>query len=727
MQWLNDIRIGTKITLGYAVMIACLSVVALVSYQGMQRMNRFSDLAAERRGNMGDIWQLRRHLLRQYAAQCTFIISGDESAIADFAAASDAATAAQALVDGAANSPEQRQAYDELTSLNDELRRTFAEAVVPAQQAGDAARVKELNAKSWQIIVDMAGVSQQLGDAFTAEAADTAAVADAAKADAERSMLAVAAMAALMGLGLGAVISANITRPLATVVGAARVLATGDTCRDMSEDAKRSISGREDELGSIGKAFDRLIGYLQGMGQAAAALAAGDLSASITANSEKDELGNAFARLLASDREMAAVAQRIADQDLTAEVRVRSGADALGSAFQVMIANLREAIASVRAGANSVTESAGQLAETMEQVAKGSAQTAQAVTEASRGVHDLNNAIDGLAKGAQEAATAVGVMSSAANLVGLSVADIDQRARIAREVADSGRAVAAEGIEAMQATQAGMQGILKVVQDAAGRVQDMGARSRDISRIVDTIEDIAAQTNLLALNAQIEAARAGDQGRGFAVVADEVRKLAERSARATQEIGHLIAAVQSGANDAVAAMGDGDTQVTAGVRLTQQAAGVIERLQASVQTIATQVELISKGGSELADAGQRLLSEVERVSAVVEESSAATEEMAASSAQVNESLTAVAAIAEESSASVEEATAVAQSLTGQAEGMRGVVARFDVGEAESAGAPARATTAPPASRPPTGRAAAASRLLKPAAIGALPRHTASTN
>ena len=111
---------------------------------------------------------------------------------------------------------------------------------------------------------------------------------------------------------------------------------------------------------------------------------------------------------------------------------------------------------------------------------------------------------------------------------------------------------------------------------ASERVNHLGSAATEISKVTDTIIEIAEQTKLLALNATIEAARAGEAGKGFAVVANEVKELAKQTNDATADISQKIEAIQAGT--------DGTVTEIASI------SGVINRVNDIVNTIATAVE-----------------------------------------------------------------------------------------------------------------------------------------
>jgi methyl-accepting chemotaxis protein len=133
----------------------------------------------------------------------------------------------------------------------------------------------------------------------------------------------------------------------------------------------------------------------------------------------------------------------------------------------------------------------------------------------------------------------------------------------ASESADLMLAESRKGSAIVGETSNGMKSVGTMVRHTADSLVSLGTRSETIGQIINVIKDIADQTNLLALNAAIEAARAGEMGRGFAVVADEVRKLAERTAKATQEIGEMIRMIQTEVQQNVKAIEEGRNTVAA--------------------------------------------------------------------------------------------------------------------------------------------------------------------
>ena len=98
------------------------------------------------------------------------------------------------------------------------------------------------------------------------------------------------------------------------------------------------------------------------------------------------------------------------------------------------------------------------------------------------------------------------------------------------------------------------QAAVRQAEQTNERIIELSQSAGRIGEVVKLIAAVAEQTNLLALNATIEAARAGEAGRGFAVVASEVKALAAQTAKATEEIGAQITAVQSVTGESVTAI-----------------------------------------------------------------------------------------------------------------------------------------------------------------------------
>ncbi len=113
--------------------------------------------------------------------------------------------------------------------------------------------------------------------------------------------------------------------------------------------------------------------------------------------------------------------------------------------------------------------------------------------------------------------------------------------------------------------------------------------------MIKVITSIAEQTNLLALNATIEAARAGEAGKGFAVVANEVKELAKQTAKATEDIGRKITAIQVDTKGAVEAIGSITDVITKVNDISGTIATAAEEQSATTREMARNVTEAAKG------------------------------------------------------------------------------------------------------------------------------------
>lgn len=197
-------------------------------------------------------------------------------------------------------------------------------------------------------------------------------------------------------------------------------------------------------------------------------------------------------------------------------------------------------------------------------------------------------------------------------------------------------------------TSSNLNSILAEFEKVKGNSLSLQKRAKDVTVIVETVENIADQTNLLALNAAIEASRAGDQGRGFAVVAEEIRNLAEESKDAVQNINSNLLSF-------------------------------ISEIDSVVAQIENQYSILNDENhklSNVADVNHSIVISVEEVSASLIEMIQQLTEETSTINKVSENIEALAAIAEENSASSEEVSANMTSYAAEIERMMNNIVEF---------------------------------------------------
>ncbi|GAB4062041.1 methyl-accepting chemotaxis protein [Uliginosibacterium sediminicola] len=259
-----------------------------------------------------------------------------------------------------------------------------------------------------------------------------------------------------------------------------------------------------------------------------------------------------YTGLNASLKQLIATSRVVANGNLSQRVTISSKDEFADVAreFNAMADAFSRTVREVQACANDVSQSAESLAGTAQHVASSS--SAQ------------NEAASRMAAAMEEMAVSIGEVAEHANTA-------------ADKVTESG-ALSSSGSLHVERSTNEISSVASMVTETALQIRALGDESVRIGSMVNVIKDIADQTNLLALNAAIEAARAGETGRGFAVVADEVRKLAERSARATEEIGAVIQSIQQNTARAVETMEAGVGRVHKSVDITNMASGAMQQI-----------------------------------------------------------------------------------------------------------------------------------------------------
>jgi methyl-accepting chemotaxis protein len=329
-------------------------------------------------------------------------------------------------------------------------------------------------------------------------------------------------------------------------------------CKGDHEKMKQAVNGVHD--------------WLQGLIAYITKIANGDMAASIAKASDQDQIHEWL--VLLKNNINALVADTAALAKAAADGRVGTRADATKH----------------QGDYRRIVEGVNQTLEAIVEPLKVTAQNASTLASSSE---ELTAVSQQMAGNAEETATQANIVSAASEQVSKNVSSV---ASASEQMQSSIREIAKNANESARVA----KNAVSVAHSTNETVKKLGESSQEIGNVIKVITSIAQQTNLLALNATIEAARAGEAGKGFAVVANEVKELAKQTAKATEEIGQKIEAIQGDTKGSVKAIEEIGTIINQINDISNSIASAVEEQTVTTNEIGRSVTEAAKGVGDIA-------------------------------------------------------------------------------------------------------------------------------
>lgn len=276
--------------------------------------------------------------------------------------------------------------------------------------------------------------------------------------------------------------------------------------------------------------------------------------------------------------------------------------------------------------------------EVSEQVAGSSEELSQSSDEVKIGAEQIAETMQELAEGTEKQANNSSDLASIMGVFSTDVTDMNEKGKNMSENSYKVQQLTVEGSKLMNESTIQMNSIDKIVLAAVGKVENLSQQSKEISKLVSVINDIADQTNLLALNAAIEAARAGEHGKGFAVVADEVRKLAEQVSFSVKDISEIVMKIQYETEQVTTSLQDGYSEVTKGTNQINLTGETFNNINTALGSMNDNIKDVADTLNSFIDKTLKMNVAIEDIASVSQESAAGVEQTSATVEQTASSM-----------------------------------------------------------------------------------------
>lgn len=568
---MKNLRVSKKLSLAFGAVLLVVAAFCSVVYGSMQRIHQATVDNEQTQLVLKLSGQILSTLVEHQNAMRGFVASLNPEFQDRMAKYRDAIPPLMAQLE---QNLDTSQVETYLPSLKQAIGEFYGQLDTTVGSAQDPTKLEDtrVNIASTARLSDIRKVLGGLDKAISELAAERSASLQAAFQMGVNTMMVGGALACLVAVVMGVLLTRGLAVPIRGLTAAMRRLADGDTAIDVP--AKE----RGDELGSMAAAVE-VFRTNALAARAMEAEAKQQRSIAETERAERARLDQERAQAMAqATQTLAGGLSELAKGNLT--VRLNS---AFASEFEQLRADFNDALS--------------QLAETLSAVAQATNSIDDGSREISLSTNDLSVRTERQAASLEETAAALDEIT-------VNVRNASNRVEEARAAA----------VDAAKSAEASGTVVAKAVE-AMGRIEQS---SQSISNIIGVIDEIAFQTNLLALNAGVEAARAGEAGKGFAVVAQEVRELAQRSAVAAREIKDLIRVSTE--------------EVATGVQLVSDTGSALKTIEGFITTVNQQMNAIATAAKEQSSGLAEVNSAVNQMDQLTQQNAAMVEETSAASA-----------------------------------------------------------------------------------------------
>ena len=432
----------------------------------------------------------------------------------------------------------------------------------------------------------------------------------------------------------------RILRPLGRLVSAVTKVGTGDLSQKIPVD-------NHDELGTLASEFNTMVTKLSSM-VVKITSTTGELQSASTQIAETTQLVVA-----ASEIQVTGV-----NETSCAVIEITSS-----------IQSVAQSIENLSISANESSASTLEMAANIEAVVLDVEGLDKSVADVSCSINEMAATVKQINGSVQQLSDIAVSTSSSITQMNYSINEVEHNALETAAISEELLLDAKRGKDSVEATIIGIQEIRKASTLTSEAITSLDAKTGDIGKILQVINDVAEQTNLLALNASIIAAQAGSHGKGFAVVADEIKELAHRTKMSTMEISHVIEAVQFDTHRATGTIVMAEKSIVNGERLSKESEGALQKIVVGIQLSSERMNQIARATGEQAKGSQMIGKSIEHVSEMVQQIANATNEQSKGSELIRESAEFMKSLTGEVSISIREQATVSNVIATNTEQM----------------------------------------------------------